>query len=240
MPLGAAPLHWQPIARLAKSITKTADGTAEHMGKNLTPPDAESVKKDTVLHLQVYSNYPQKNTLVGDVYVPMLGPFVGYNPNEAEALPYNIWGPLPASAQRFKMDNSNEPQAITEDKVVVGELMMALTWTPKTIKHPEEGQLCIRLRSIRFYKMYVSDYFKMNPRVTVHTYMNGQPQTIPRWDPRGVLGTDQHHSWLTTSGAYGGDIDFAPTMMAGLTDVHGRGETFRHWIRHGADMASIL
>merc|ERR1740130_1029784 len=40
LPPGAAPLHWQPIARLAKSITKTADGTAEHMGKNLTPPDA--------------------------------------------------------------------------------------------------------------------------------------------------------------------------------------------------------
>jgi len=248
MPPGAAPLHWQPIARLAKSITKTADGTAEHMGKNLTPPDADSVKRDTVLHLQVYSNYPQKNTLVGDVYVPMLGPFVGYNPNEAEPLPYNIWGPLPASSQRFRVEgNSNEPQAITEDKVVVGELMMALTWTPKTIKQPEVGQLCLRLKSIRFYKMYVSDYFKMNPRVTVHTYTDPEDPAkpkewpsqghtsmkIPRWDPRGLVGTDQHHSWLTTSGAYGGNIDFDPTMMEG---VIGRGEHFRHWIRHGADM----
>merc|ERR1740130_1749314 len=43
--------HWQPIARLAKSITKTGDGSGEHMGKNLTAPDPDSVSKETVLHL---------------------------------------------------------------------------------------------------------------------------------------------------------------------------------------------
>jgi len=247
--------HWQPIARLAKSITKTGDGSGEHMGKNLTAPDPDSVSKETVLHFQVYSNYPKKGTLVGEVFVSSLGPFIGYNPNDAEVLPYNIWGPSQTSINTRQASSKNlttgpssnithsqSASAVGDgEKVVVGEMYMALTWTPKTIKQPEVGQLCIRLKGIRFFKMYVSDYFKMNPRVTVHTYnpksiKANNPQgitKIDRWDPRGMMNTDAHHSWLTTSGAYGGQMDFEPTMKESMI---GHGEHFKHYWRHGADM----
>jgi hypothetical protein len=260
---GGPPYHWQPIARLAKSITKTFDGAGEHFGKNLTPPDNETLKQDTVLHLKVYSNYPSKNTFVGEVCVNSLAPFVGYNPNEAEPLSYNIWGPHASThhtaqgvehkhyfgpmswSSKSSNNDPNNPDAnnsnnsaYSGERVVVGEMKMALTWTPKSIKYPEEGQLCIRLNAILFYKYAVSDFYKMNPRVTVQTYRGDannpaiQPREtkIPRWDPRGVLGTDQHHSWLTTSGAYGDHIEFEPTMKESMLGHH---EHFRHWIRHG-------
>lgn len=228
-PMPVAPVHITPISRLAKSITKGGDGSGEHMGKNLTPPDPEKLHENA-LHLKVYSNYPVKNTLVGEVFVPTLGSFVGYNPNEAETQSYNIWGSL--DKESWRMRGGGSPPPTGNDKAVVGDMELAVTWTPKSIKNPEEGQLCLKLRSIRFFKMFVSDYFRMNPRVTVSTYRDGQPVKIPRWDPRGVLSTDQHVGMLAT-GAYGGHIEFEPTMRDGLI---GHGEYFHHWIRHGADM----
>jgi len=232
------PVHMTPISRLAKSITKSGDGSGEHMGKNLTPPDPETTVQNA-LHFQVWSNFPHKHTLVGEVFVPTLGSFVGYDPNEAELQSYNIWGPYSnLRVRKNQQGYGNQAGAAgtppsNADKVVVGEMEMAITWTPKTIKNPEVGQLCIRLKGIRFFKMYVSDFFKMNPKVTVNTYDNGRKVDIKRWEPRRLMNNDLHQSWLTTSGAYGGNIEFEHTMREGLI---GHGEHFHHWLRHGSDM----
>merc|ERR1712224_891739 len=101
---------------------KTNEGSGEHMGKNLTPPEDELIRNN-VLHLQIKSNYPQRGTLVGEVFVPTLGPFVGYNPNEAEATSYNIWGPNSGNTARFvnAANNSNAGQKNADPHVVGGD-----------------------------------------------------------------------------------------------------------------------
>merc|ERR1719174_2320296 len=94
----APPLHRQPLSRLAKTITGAADTGAE-MGKQMSPPEPEQEKKNA-LHFEVRSNYPAHGTLVGSVYVPTLGQFIGYDPNDAETQTYNIWGPPPEDVQK--------------------------------------------------------------------------------------------------------------------------------------------
>jgi len=231
-PMQNSLLHRTPISRLAKSITKTGDGSGEGVGKNLAPPDPENINKNA-LHFQVWSNFPTKNTLVGDVFVPTLGSYIGYNPADAEVQGYNIWGATP----KERKGKNQRSEGSSGDKVCVGDMEMAITWTPKSIKHPEEGQLCVRLKSIRFYKMHISDFFKMNPRVTLKTYRDEggvrAEVKIPRWDPRGLLSTSQHASWITTHGAYGGDMDWGATMKDGFI---GHGEHFRHRLIEAHDM----
>jgi hypothetical protein len=219
------------------------------MAKALAPPikDSEEALLNC-LHFEVHSSYPDKdNTYIGSVYISNLTAFVSYTTEGSPFNSFNIWGP--ADREKKHGHHSNKTQDGTHSAssgsgtvhgmVCLGEVTMAITWTPKAMKRPEEGQLCINLKSIKFFSLYISDFYKKNPWMTVQMCKEvnddqGVPVkkwvNIPRWEPRGIIGNDRHRSWLTTHGAYGGHMHFDRTMKEALFSGN---EKFGHWERDG-------
>eukprot|EP00928_Gymnodinium_smaydae_P067959 TRINITY_DN5099_c0_g1_i1.p1 TRINITY_DN5099_c0_g1~~TRINITY_DN5099_c0_g1_i1.p1 ORF type:complete len:3333 (+),score=742.01 TRINITY_DN5099_c0_g1_i1:194-10192(+) len=230
-----AALHRVPVSKLAKSITGASEISAA-MEKNVVVPDHDSESaKMNALRLSIFTNYPKKRTRVGDVYVPMLGPYINYGSHEPESQHFNIWGEL-GPGDRGTNETSPSSQAnqiFTNGRklVCIGDIEMVLTWTPKSIREPEVGQLMVHMKGIKFYKMYVTDYYKLNPWVEICTFHAGKQTEIPRWDPRGVIGRDGQQSWLTTHGAYGGIMIFEQTMKDAI--LMQQGDAFHSYFRDG-------
>jgi len=233
-----APYHRTPVTKLARSITKTADSSA--LDKNVAPPypDTEEARNNA-LRFTVRSNYPYKNTRLGDVYIATLGGFIGYAQHEAESQTFNIWGPPPA-AHKEASKTGNLMTTTTSNTnyplVCIGEIEMAVMWTPSGPSVLETGQLMIRIYGIKFFMSNVSDYYKMNPWVEVCTFRDGRESQVPRWDPRRFLATGQAKSKLTTHGAFGGHIHFDQTLRDG---IFGKGETHYKWLRDSKDMGFV-
>jgi hypothetical protein len=256
--------HRTAVSKLAKSITRSSDvnSTAE---KNVAPPEHDSDEaKRNALRLTVMSNYPDKNTRIGDVFIPTLAPYFQYAANEPETLHFNIWGKA-GSYRRGNQGYGNQGQGYgdqgnqgygnagrsaddprhfgsTNDPrnrdllVCVGDIEMVITWTPKSIKDKEVGQLMIHIKGIWFYQKYMTDFYKLNPWVEVCTFKDGhqgriEEEPIKRWDPRGLVGRDGQQSWLNTHGPYGGTMKFDQTMRADL--IGAQGAHFSHFIRDG-------
>eukprot|EP00928_Gymnodinium_smaydae_P067961 TRINITY_DN5099_c0_g2_i2.p1 TRINITY_DN5099_c0_g2~~TRINITY_DN5099_c0_g2_i2.p1 ORF type:complete len:3332 (+),score=752.58 TRINITY_DN5099_c0_g2_i2:2916-12911(+) len=231
--------HMQPVSKLAQAITRAADfsGVVDKSGAPPHPDDPDA--KSNALRLVIMSDYPKKGTVVGWCYVPALGPYVNYSAHEPEAQHFNVWVDLDDKARAQRAVSSSAPTVHEHNEkksVCIGDLEMSIMWTPKSIKEPELGQLMLRVHGIWFSRQYVTDAAKLNPWISVHTVRrkeNGTAEfiSIDRWDPRGLIGREGQKSWLTTHGAYGGNIHFDQTMRDGTFTQ--QGDSFRSYYRDG-------
>eukprot|EP00929_Paragymnodinium_shiwhaense_P065225 TRINITY_DN32718_c0_g3_i1.p1 TRINITY_DN32718_c0_g3~~TRINITY_DN32718_c0_g3_i1.p1 ORF type:complete len:3402 (+),score=1051.59 TRINITY_DN32718_c0_g3_i1:472-10206(+) len=233
--------HRTPVTKLARSICKGSE-MAGVVEKNVSPPADEQEQRAQALRFTVYSNYPRKNTVVGHVFIPSLGPHITHgSTSEAREMSWNIWGLTPDAWQQFSNNDPNAGVAPAtgaggKKLVSLGEMTMSLAWTPKSIANPSEGQLMIHMKKIRFERVYVSDFYKMNPWVKVHHFDKEANawKEVERWDPRGMIARDGQHSYFTTHGAYGGVINFEQSMMDSL--IGQQGDNFHSWLRSGDEM----
>jgi hypothetical protein len=250
-----APVHWKPVSRLARSITGSQDaGGGEAASRSLAPPQSDDEAKQNVLKLTVLSNYfADDNKVVGCVYIPLLSPFIGVTQEDIQDPQpqiYNIWGPNPKPRARAhsnagkKSNQSNQRgnDMYGDDMLVpVGEMYLGITWTPKSIRRPEEGQLTLSLKYIKFFSIFISEINKLNPWVTVHACKekgdDREWEEIKRWDPRGLVGSELHSSYLTTHGAFGGVVMFDKTMKDGVRNVlFGTQDHLHHHLRDSHNM----
>merc|ERR1719487_2327318 len=86
--------HRTTVSRLARSITKAGEA-AGMVERNVAPPTDPSEQAQQALRLTVFSNYPRKNTLVGYVFIPSMGPYISQDTTEAHDYNWNIWGQTP-------------------------------------------------------------------------------------------------------------------------------------------------
>jgi len=239
--------HIQGVTKLAKSIaTIQAEGANDSLGRTLSPPDPDSMeaKMNNVLRFSVWTNYPNGRRKMGDVLVPNLSSFVSFMGQEPQVISYNIWGD-PSKERGGKKKQSGMVASTSSDQwnikniVCIGELNMSITWTPTSIRKSDEGQLGIHVRFIKFYSMYVSDYYKINPWIEV-SIAKGDENTrhwgdIERWDPRNaLLSSSTARSKLTTHGAYGGIIKYDATMYD--SSFFKQGEKFSSYYRDSKGM----
>jgi hypothetical protein len=242
--------HWKPVSRLAKSITNSGDMGGEAANRSLAAPRSDDEKKQNVLKLTVESNYfTDGDKVVGEVYIPLLSPFIGVTQEDIQdPTPqiYNIWGPNPKPRARNNGVRGGGPNPSfrndNDDIVCVGEMYLGITWTPKRIGRTEEGQLTLALKHIKFFTHYISEVNKLNPWVTVHKCKEKEDgdrlwEEIKRWDPRGLVGSDLHSSYLTTHGAYGGVIMFDKGMKDGIRNAVFRTQDHLNtYVRDGHNM----
>jgi hypothetical protein len=232
--------HVVPINRLAMTTAAHAVETAAEVSRVLAPPDPGSDEaKNNVLRLTVMTNYPNKNTILGDVFVASLTPYIAHG--GAVFRNYNIWGKKPDSLSA-KRDNQQGNRQPNPDKMVcVGELNMAIKWTRKSIVKPEIGQITIHVHNIKFHSFYISDFYSINPWIKV--YMCNVETThagalrkwvdVPRHDPRSTgLNAKRDNVSFLAQGPYGGIMVFDPTLR---TKVFGGSNNFGSWIRHGEE-----
>jgi len=150
-------------------------------------------------------------------------------------------GKKPGALHSFFFGNSKQQAAeqdeekdfashfAVKDKVCLGDMRLAINWLPKATTTSAEGQLCVELKGITFYEMYTNEPYKKNPYVTLHTYKKEKEVPIKRWDPRGVFSSDEHKSWLTTHGCFGGDLLWETSMKEGAIGK----QNFKHYNRDG-------
>mmetsp|Transcript_14093 Transcript_14093/g.26206 ORF Transcript_14093/g.26206 Transcript_14093/m.26206 type:complete len:3581 (+) Transcript_14093:145-10887(+) len=235
--------HTIPTSSVGKSMLKLSEDSMLGL-RNLYPPE-DKTEHDNALCFEVWSNFPAKGTSVGAVYISKLTPFMNVEPMNAEAMTFNIWGLPPAMAALNKQRDRNQQNQYqnypvegfqgrtASGKVCIGEMELAISWVPFNASHKEKGQLFLKLKSIRFFKMWMPDSHNRNPWVTVNTFRGTNPQHIQRWDPQKkipVVGS--------------GQIEFHQTMISkGSTQhpvlkEHFRQEKDTGWVQDLDDVES--
>eukprot|EP00931_Biecheleriopsis_adriatica_P040925 TRINITY_DN23439_c0_g1_i1.p1 TRINITY_DN23439_c0_g1~~TRINITY_DN23439_c0_g1_i1.p1 ORF type:complete len:3484 (+),score=873.59 TRINITY_DN23439_c0_g1_i1:112-10563(+) len=228
--------HISPINSVARATAEHAVETAAEVSRVLAPPEPESNEaKQNALRFTVMTNYPHKNTSLGDVFISSLAPYISHA-SASNFKKFNIWGKLPEGSARFGNQFSQQQQP--DRLVCIGELTMSIHWIPKQIQQANLGQLTIHVRTIKFHDFYISDFFSINPWIRVKMCVVEGTQAgsmrkwveIPRWDPRGSPFTSKGDKvGLTSQGAYGGIIDFeSPLRQRTLGGQTNFGQWFRH------------
>lgn len=210
--------HIQKLSPLSKAL-----GSGDSVVSVAVAP-TEDERRSCALrfHIVTENDRTVKEKVLGEVIVPKLSPFLNFSGDLGMSAPvqkFHIWGKprkAPVDARAAKKD---------EEKYV-GQIEMAISWTPAGTDYTV-GQLTIIVKSVHLFSLYCNDLATLNPRIEV--YCSGKK--IPRWDPRKFVANRTHHSWLTTAGAYGGEIEFLETMQPERLNKN----AFRKK-RHGADM----
>jgi len=224
--------HIVPVSKLAKSICMASG--QDNANENLTPPipDSKEAVEQNILRFEVWTDWPNTHRL-GDVFIKNLGPYLqASNAQEPQFMSHNIWGKMPgkrAKPGRPTGAAGSVPPAGKDELVCLGEISMGIAWVPESAMVSYKGQLSIHVRHIKFFPMYVSDYFKINPEIKVFYSIDCPPPKqskitdaerdwalVQRWDPRGLFSTQQKSSWVTTVGPYGGHVLFEKTMRGGM------------------------
>lgn len=227
--------HYIPVNSLARSAASTSvDTSSQLIGRTLNPPDpnSEDAKKN-VLRFTVKTNYDGKNTILGHAFVPALSTFVEQSGTDPQPIMFNVWGKHDTSQSNRMMQNSAQH---TGGQVCLAEMSMAISWTPMSIDKVSEGMLTLNLKHIKFFSIFVSDFHRTNPSLTVEiiSESGGQRRWEPvrRWDPQGV-GSHQQ-SWLSSHSS-SGNIEFEPTMKAGMMNTSSN-NSLSQWRRNGEHM----
>lgn len=246
--------HRVPVSAAAKSHVKNADANSLADGNSPPPADRDSQEaRQNVLRFTIRSEYHEQKAKkqrggkvepLGEVYIPSLGPYFTYGVGAVpETHKFNIWGKPDEEVAKTKSKSAGggaeQAAAITKHYHCIGDLECSITFTPKTIRNPESGQIMVHIKAIKFHQIFVSDYFKMNPFVEVNTFKldaNGllQPEPISRYDPRGFFANDHQHSYLTTFGAYGDTMKWTKTMRDAF--LSSKGDAFHHNFRAAEGM----
>lgn len=240
--------HIRPTSRLARTIASGGEGEVEL--PRAPPADIDSAEaRQNCIALSVMTNHPKKHRM-GVVFIQSLTPFIGSALDEPQFMEYNIWGEhnpnFAGKANRRGANMHDNAPGSDHGLEVLGVVLLSVVWIPKLIRRPETGQLNIIVKSIKFDHMLVGDYYKMNPWIEARylglTREAGAAEDervwkeIPRWDPRGLWKTDQHHSYMTY-GPYGGIMEWEKTMKENVVSgILGHHDSFSHHWRGGQHM----
>jgi len=210
--------HAQEITRLAKSMAtaqfsddglqRTPHPEPQTVGGQL-PPEATK----NALRFVVMSDHPREKTLIGEVFIPSLDPFLVYSQDMAEqAMPRNfmVWG-KPLHRQQTDRDR--------EKTVVMAEIQMAIAWTPKAVSSLHQGQLFLQINYIQFVEDYCSDYYRQNPYVEVFTQFHERrkpDEQIERWDLSHARATDGNQTLLGRLAGGEKYLKFPPSMVKNM------------------------
>jgi len=181
--------HWVPIAQAAKAVIqrtsteKTADQSA---------PPAKDCRKDAALHFKIWSDsLVGKTTLLAEVVVPNVGPFVASADQEVPCSWFSMWSPPEEppdkAAETFEEQEKMLSLEFTNGRTCLGEVDMAIKWVPNSDSEPERGQLHVRLVAIKFFPT-VSNPQSKHPWMTVVTYSSQLiEQKIPSQKNAGAM-----------------------------------------------------
>jgi hypothetical protein len=97
--------HNIPTNNLAKGVTRV-----EAAKKKISLPPPPEKEHENALHFAVWSNHPQKHTLMGSVFIPKLGQFEGINSKDIKPITYNIWGSPIGDVQQALEAGKNQKQ----------------------------------------------------------------------------------------------------------------------------------
>eukprot|EP00746_Dinoflagellata_sp_MGD_P074630 gnl/MRDRNA2_/MRDRNA2_30116_c0_seq1.p1 gnl/MRDRNA2_/MRDRNA2_30116_c0~~gnl/MRDRNA2_/MRDRNA2_30116_c0_seq1.p1 ORF type:complete len:2643 (+),score=515.69 gnl/MRDRNA2_/MRDRNA2_30116_c0_seq1:515-7930(+) len=210
--------HCTPVSMIAQNLVSQREkGGFTDTIRASAPPEQIDPSK-TALHFQIYGNFPKADTLLGEVVMSSLTPFISTAAFPPEVISYPIWGP-PQKVTDVVQDLNKTGEGGHEKegamkRLSIGEIRMGLKWIPGqgNAQNPSEdaGQLMIIIKSIKFEPTRVPNEKYQNPSIKVLTY-DGQrnAKKISRWDPR----TTSTKVTTLGRGPYGGFIEFEKTMM---------------------------
>lgn len=218
--------HSVPVSPVAVSIVSQREkGGFVDQIRTQAPPDKIDPAK-SALHFQIFGHNPKADTLMGEIVIQSLTPFISTAAFPPEELTYPIWS-LPQKVENLVQDLSKAGEKGKEvgeesdtKRLAIGDLTMGLKWIPgptnQQNQNEEQGQLVIVVKEIKFEPTRVPNDKHVNPYITVLTYdYQGNAKKISRWDPRNIKDKVQTFG----RGPYGGVIEFEKTMMQPSTHI---------------------
>lgn len=181
--------HMNPISHATHIIIERNEGKNVQEENQFAKAPRDDEIKTMALHLQVYvyamGASQLHETVLGEVFVPSLVPFVtmslvGDNPRT-----FTVWGPEKQLPPGFSRET--DAALVTEHGVrpYLGDMVLDIKWMPESPSRPEVGQLGINLQSLT---LNLDAPETKNPRVAVYTYTeSGEKVQLKRWDPRSTM-----------------------------------------------------
>jgi len=190
--------HRTPISRIAVTQSRAMDMADEtgHGPDRLKRNSPES--KNYALRFTVKTKM-HGGRILGHVYIPSLSQYYSMGIANEESRAYDIWGEVPVNGK------------VSETLVLIGEMDLAIAWTPTALTKPEIGQLTIKLSSVTIYETYNSDFWTLNPYVEVESPAGASKDFKPI--QRGHI--HKRGSWIGDTGAFGEHIKFEESKVIG-------------------------